>query len=164
MLTFAQHGRPLVVGVFRDASVEEMNQVADDAGLDVIQLHGSEGFEICSRLRRPCVRVMHVSPGTTAADILSQMRPGLAAAVLLDTAVKGAAGGGTGTTFDWALAQAVAKEVPLLVAGGLTPVNVHEAVRCVGAGCLGVDVSSGTETDGRKDPAKLAAFVANAKA
>ena len=71
-------------------------------------------------------------------------------------------GGGTGTTFDWEVGSEVQAKAPFILAGGLTPVNVASAVMQVKPWC--VDVSSGVETDGTKDHAKIAAFVTNAKA
>ena len=71
-------------------------------------------------------------------------------------------GGGTGTTFNWAVGCEVHAQVPFILAGGLTPLNVEEAVRQVRPWC--VDVSSGIETDGIKDHEKIRAFVSAAKA
>ena len=95
--------------------------------------------------------------GVTADDVCGQLRGGLASAVLLDSK-----GGGTGKTFDWAVGGEVQAKCPFILAGGLTPVNVESAVRQVRPWC--VDVSSGVETDGVKDHAKIRAFVAAAKA
>ena len=95
--------------------------------------------------------------GVSAADVRAQLRGGLAHAVLLDSK-----GGGTGKTFDWDVGAEVHAKVPYMLAGGLTPANVEAAVRQVAPFC--VDVSSGVETDGAKDHAKIRAFVGGAKA
>ena len=95
--------------------------------------------------------------GVGAGDVRSQLRGGLAHAVLLDSK-----GGGTGKTFDWQVGGEVQQRVPFILAGGLTPDNVGEAVRVVKPWC--VDTSSGVETDGTKDHEKIRAFVAGAKA
>lgn len=153
----AATGGPLTVGVFVDASVEEMNSVAERVGLDLIQLHGSEGWEVATQLCRPAVRVLHMDPGVSAAEASGQLRGGLAVAALLDSK-----GGGTGKTFDWAVGAEVQAVAPFVLAGGLTPDNVAAAARQVRPWC--VDVSSGVETDGAKDAAKIGAFVRNAKA
>ena len=134
-----------------------MNSVADRVGLDLIQLHGAEGWDVATQLNRPAVRVVHMVPESRAEQVTAELRAGLAAAVLLDSK-----GGGTGTTFDWAVGRTVQEQAPFILAGGLTPLNVASAVAQVGPWC--VDVSSGVETDGVKDHSKIAAFVANAKA
>ena len=82
------------------------------------------------------------------------------AIVLLDPYVEGTYGG-TGSTLDWSVAAEVARQTATMLAGGLTPANVGEAVRDVQP--WAVDVSSGVETDGSKDPAKIRAFIAAAK-
>lgn len=153
----AKSGGPLTVGIFVNASVEEMNRTAEAVGLDLIQLHGAEGWDVAKELVRPAVRVVHMEPGVSAADVQSQLRGGLVSAVLLDSK-----GGGTGKTFDWEVGGEVQARVPFILAGGLTPDNVGEAVRAVRPWC--VDVSSGVETDGVKDHAKIRAFVHGAKA
>jgi phosphoribosylanthranilate isomerase len=81
--------------------------------------------------------------------------------VLLDTAVSGQLGG-TGTRFDWGVGRRVAEAMPVMLAGGLTPENVAEAIRTVHP--WGVDVSTGVETDGVKDPDKIAAFIREVRA
>ena len=147
---------PLVVGVFVNASAEEMNMTAERVGLDLIQLHGDEGWEISRELCRPAIRVLHIDPSAEDnADV--GVRAGTAAAVLLDSK-----GGGTGKTFDWRVTAALGEDTPFLLAGGLGPDNVADAVRAARPWC--VDVSSGIETDGVKDHAKIEAFVRAAKA
>jgi len=153
----AKEGGPLTVGVFVDATVEEMNGVAERVGLDLIQLHGHEGWEICDQLVRPAVRVVHMEPSMSAEQVGDQIEGGKAAAVLLDSK-----GGGTGKTFDWQVGSSVQEQTPFVLAGGLTPDNVGTAVMQVRPWC--VDVSSGVETDGVKDHAKITAFIGNAQA
>jgi len=153
----AAAGGPLTVGVFVNATVEEMNGVAARVGLDLIQLHGAEGWDVAEQLDVPCVRVVHMVPDSSVQQVTSELRGGLAASVLLDSK-----GGGTGTTFDWAVGAEVQAKAPFILAGGLTPLNVASAIAQVKPWC--VDVSSGVETDGTKDHAKIGAFVKNAKA
>ena len=98
-----------------------------------------------------------MEPGVAAADVRSQLRGGLVSAVLLDSK-----GGGTGKTFDWDVGGEVQAKVPFILAGGLTPANVADAVRKVKP--WAVDVSSGVETDGTKDHEKIKGFVGGAKA
>jgi len=152
----ARSGGPLTVGIFVNASVDEMNGVAERVGLDIIQLHGSEGWEIATELVRPAIRVVHMEAGVSASDVCSQLRGGLASAVLLDSK-----GGGTGKTFDWQVGCEVQARVPFILAGGLTPSNIKDAVGNVLPWC--VDTSSGVETEGVKDHAKIEAFVVGAK-
>lgn len=168
--------RPLVVGVFMNQPAEEVRRIVEESGVDLAQLHGSEGFEaadpaICGV---PCFRVVHMAAGgdgvaeasaQRSAKVAAMLRAGPPAALLLDTKVKGAAGG-TGVTFDWGVAGALSKQgLPLIVAGGLNPDNVAEAVRQCRP--WAVDVSSGVEEGNgsiAKDHAKIRAFVVAAKA
>lgn len=162
--------RPLVVGVFQNQPIEDVNRVAAAVGLDVVQLHGDEGFDACTRVHKPCIRVVHVAAPATdvgvaplppsalsPAAIMEQLKPRTAAMVLLDAKV-GATAGGSGVSFDWTVAAAVrAGGFPVLLAGGLSPTNVAAAVLQTHA--AGVDVSSGVETDGVKDAAKIREYV-----
>lgn len=93
----------------------------------------------------------------TAAQVVAQIHPGPPAAVLLDSK-----GGGTGNSFDWTIGEEVQRRAPFILAGGLTPDNVGAAIAQVRPWC--VDVSSGVETDGVKDHAKIRAYIRNAKA
>merc|ERR1740139_709750 len=161
--------RPLVVGVFQNASQEDIRQAVDGAGLDLVQLHGDEGMEACAGCGVPALRVVHITAdaGGDAETRAQKIVDSLTAdptAILLDTAVKGVQGG-TGVTFDWGVATALQEKhgLPVIVAGGLKPDNVAEAVGRVRP--WGVDVSSGVETSPRvKDPEKVGAFVFGARA
>ncbi|TYZ57730.1 hypothetical protein PybrP1_000714 [[Pythium] brassicae (nom. inval.)] len=156
---------PLVVGVFMNKTAAAMNAVANDVGLDIVQLHGDEGFEICREIQFPTIRVFHL-PDTVNTDgvdpeaILQHVQGGFANFLLLDTSVKGQQGG-TGVTFDWRIAAIFNQaRLPCLMAGGLTPENVSKAIAV--ARPLGVDVSSGVEVKGApgvKDLAKVARFL-----
>ncbi|CAI5710944.1 unnamed protein product [Hyaloperonospora brassicae] len=157
---------PLVVGVFANKTAAEMNAAAEDIGLDLVQLHGDEGFEICKSIKQPTIRALHLpdtalSDGVDAEVILQQVqKPGLANYLLLDTTVKGQQGG-TGVAFDWKIAAIfTGARIPCLMAGGLTPQNVVKALS-VGHP-VAVDVSSGVEVKGSpgvKDVDKMAAFL-----
>ena len=140
--------------------METVNAVADECGLDLVQLSGREPWQDCLLIARQVIKVVHVEPGAAAADVLRRIEAGTAIACLLDTASEGAYGG-SGRTMDWALAREVASRLPVVLAGGLTPENVAEAVRTVRP--WGVDVSSGVETGGVKDAEKIRAFVQAAK-
>ena len=138
------------VGVFVNPPVELVERVADRVGLDLVQLHGDEPPEVCARLRHRVVKAFRVQ----GPEVLRQIRAYRVSAVLLDAHVPGRYGG-TGWCFDWSLARQVDR--PVILSGGLTPENVAEAIRQ--ARPYAVDVSSGVETDGEKDPRKIAAFV-----
>jgi phosphoribosylanthranilate isomerase len=120
-------------------------------------LHGDEPPELVGALLPRAYKAIGVKDGSVVE--LARRYPG--ERLLLDASVPGMPGG-TGRTFDWSIAAEVAKERKLTLAGGLTPENVAEAVRTVRP--FRVDVASGVEsTPGRKDPAKIAAFVEAAK-
>ena len=148
--------RPLTVGVFADQSFEEINEIVEEAGIDLVQLSGDESWEDCLMIARQTIQVVHVSPLDSPSDPMALVEPGFAVALMLDAA-HGPYRGGTGHTFDWEVARLVAGRMPMLLAGGLSPENVADAVRAVRP--WAVDVSSGTETDGRKDYDRVRAFV-----
>jgi phosphoribosylanthranilate isomerase len=152
--------RPLIVGVFAGQAAAEVNDIADAAGLDLVQLSGGEDRDFVAKIERPVLWTVHVGGGMSAFDVFDSAAPGVAAGLLLDT--KSAAGrGGTGETFDWSVAVEVAERWPVMLAGGLTPENVEEAVAQTKP--WAVDVSSGVETDGKKDLEKIRAFIRAAK-
>jgi phosphoribosylanthranilate isomerase len=153
------HKRPLLVGVFADAEPETINSIAESCGLDLVQFSGHEAWGMCLEIGRPVIKAIRVSASASARSILGTMRPGTASLCLLDSDVKGILGG-SGQTFDWKVARGVAARRPIILAGGLTPENVGEAVRV--AKPWAVDVSSGVETEGMKDVAKIRAFIAAA--
>ena len=145
------------VGVFVDPSHDEAVAAAAVSGVQVLQLHGDEPPEACRAFQLPVVKGLRVGGPEALAEL--DRYAGLAG-ILLDAASPGY--GGSGLTFDWAIARAAAARVPLLLAGGLTPDNVGEAVRAVRP--WAVDVASGVESSpGVKDPVKLAAFIRAAK-
>ena len=149
--------RPLTVGVFAGNDPDEINEIVDECGIDLIQLSGGEPWGACLLANRQVVKALHVRGDDTAASALRRIETGSAMAVMLDKA-DDAAFGGTGQALDWRVAGEIAAAMPVWLAGGLTPENVAEAVRAVRPWC--VDVSSGVETDGVKDAAKVRAFVA----
>ncbi len=153
---------PHVVGVFAGQPAAEVNHIADFCGLDRVQLAGGEPWSFYLDITRPINKTIHVGPETDIDGVLAEIAAGQTVMagrdliVLLDTKV-GAASGGTGRRFDWAIARAVARRYPVLVAGGLDPQNVVKLVEEVRP--WGVDVSSGVETNDRKDPARIKAFI-----
>lgn len=153
--------RPLIVGVFADQTAEEVNRTAEAAGIDLVQLSGGESDDdALPFVRWPVIRALHVGDDTPPEGLLERALATRAAAVLLDTADPQHRGG-TGRPFAWERAVPLARTIPVLLAGGLTPETVRAAVAAVGP--WGVDVSSGVEREGRKDPERVAAFVSAAK-
>ncbi|MHB1413995.1 MAG: phosphoribosylanthranilate isomerase [Chloroflexota bacterium] len=145
---------PKVVGVFVNEPAARVAEVAADCGLDWVQLNGDEDAAYVRRLGLPAIVARPVTRALDAAAVAAFLAVG--ALVLLD-AYSPAQRGGSGSLCDWEMAAALATRFPVLLAGGLTPDNVAGAIAAVRP--AGVDVSSGVEADGRKDPAKIAAFV-----
>jgi phosphoribosylanthranilate isomerase len=145
------------VGLFVDQDISVVNETADMCGLDLIQLHGDESPEYCESVRRRVIKAFRVKD-ISILDSLVRFR---VAGCLLD-AWSPAAPGGTGQTFNWGIAaEAVKRGHRIVLAGGLTPDNVAEAVRRVNP--CAVDVSSGVESSpGRKDADKIRKFIIQA--
>jgi phosphoribosylanthranilate isomerase len=149
---------PLVtaVGVFVDPSRDEVLRAADASGVVMAQLHGDESPELCLSLPVPVLKAIHVADAGTLVQLASYDVRGF----LLDT--PGPGYGGSGRTFDWSLVAEVAREMPIVLAGGLTPENVGEAVRAVHP--WAVDVASGVESaPGLKDEDRMRRFIDAAK-
>lgn len=148
-----KHTQLETVGLFVNKDASYINEVAEQVGLDVVQLHGNESPEFCQRIQRPVLKALHVhekiDPGQFLAYRATTWR------LLLDTPTPG--WGGSGATHDWNLAHEIAKEQRIILAGGLRPENVAEAIAIVQP--WGVDVSSGIEIDKIKDDAKICAFI-----
>ena len=154
----------LTVGVFVDETPARMLEIAALTGIGAIQLHGNEPPEALSQLgayrKIKAIKVGdHLDPERLKAELESYRA---AEVILLDRAVAGMTGG-TGQKFDWSLAIAAKKYATILLAGGLTPANVAEAIRQVQP--WGVDVASGVETaPGVKDATLIREFIRNARA
>jgi phosphoribosylanthranilate isomerase len=144
------------VGVFVDAAREELVRASEEAELDLLQLHGSEPPEALADLPRRVLKAVRV--GRDFVPQAALRYEGRASGILLDTDRAGLAGG-TGEVFDWSLVREVRRKASFVVlAGGLRPENVKAAIEAVRPD--GVDVSSGVEElPGRKDPARVRAFV-----
>jgi phosphoribosylanthranilate isomerase len=156
-ITAALRGKVLLVGVFVDASEVEIARLRDGLSLGCVQLHGEEPPELLTRFLPHAYKAVRVR----GADVAAEVARFAGEHVLLDAYVKGMPGG-TGATFDWTLAEKIARQRKLTLAGGLTPENVAEAVRAVAPYC--VDTASGVESaPGVKDPARVRAFIAAAK-
>lgn len=138
------------VGVFVNECPQETAKLLKNGIIDMVQLHGGEAEDDIARLRRltdrPIIKAFRIE---TAYDIKAANQS-TADYILLDS------GAGTGTVFDWSLVNSIGR--PYFLAGGLDADNVADAVKALRP--FAVDVSSGIETDGLKDKAKMAAFIA----
>ena len=165
------------VGVFYSRDAKEITSIVREAGLNAVQMHGGLDVELAGRLRDllgdgvELIHTLHWTVGSDSGtalgeDLLKIASSGATKRVLIDSRV-GQTGGGTGVVFDWAAARDVLAEnaggLKVIVAGGLRPENVGEAICELTP--WGVDVVSGVEaTAGRKDPERLASFLRIAKA
>lgn len=141
------------VGVFVNEPAERVHAIADECGLDYVQLHGTESSAYCREMRRPVIKALRLTDLGGPAGVTRYA----GARLLLDSQVPGA-WGGTGVRFDWAAARPYASEA--LIAGGLTPANVCDVLDQLQP--WGLDVSSGVERDGWKDPALIQEFLERA--
>lgn len=140
------------VGVFVNETVEQMVNIAEYVGLDYLQLHGDEGEAVSKQLPRPVIKAFSVKDKSIK-NIMNYP---------CDYYLIDSPGGGTGKSFDWKLLDKFNLDASkLILAGGLNPDNVQEAIRVVKP--AGVDVSSGVETNGAKDIKKIKQFIHAAK-
>ncbi len=154
--------RPALVGVFVNLAALEVNHIADYCRLDWVQLSGDESWQYCQEIKQPIIKAVHVSASSTAEEILAEIEVGYQLPLpkelvcLLDSQASGTYGG-TGEAFDWQLAEEVSARFPVIIAGGLTPVNVGQLVMKTKP--WGVDVSTGIESNAQKDVSKIKAFI-----
>lgn len=139
------------IGVFVNQSVDEINETIGAVGLFGVQLHGDEPLDVIPHIKRPVVRAMTLESAARIDDVPAHVT------VLLD-AHDPLRRGGTGVAVDWEQARQLARRRPIVLAGGLTPENVGQAIAMVQP--YAVDVSSGVEHEpGVKDHARMTAFV-----
>ena len=157
---------PPVVGVFVDQPPAEVNKTAETVGLDMVQLHGTETPEYWEQIERPLVIARRISASLTPEQVedelgvVTEFTQRTGSLSLIEPHVEGEPGG-AGVSLDFALAERLARRHSFILAGGLGPENVGEAIRAVRP--WGVDVSTGVETDRVKDPAKVGRFVYEAR-
>jgi phosphoribosylanthranilate isomerase len=162
------------VGVFVEEDAERIRQIVLETGLTAVQLHGSRALESVWNDVRPAIESVGTSklipaiPGDSLKDrgVLINERAQESIFALLFDAQSNGTFGGTGTTFDWpgtrGMVQVISLRIPVIVAGGLTSLNVEKAIRLLQP--FGVDVSSGVEAQpGKKDPEKIRAFVGSVR-
>ena len=143
------------VGLFVDSEIDEIEDIVNHCKLDAVQLHGNESPEMCSQisLQTKVIKSFHVKKELQV--LRNEIANYRVAAYLLDTFIKGKAGG-TGQTFDWRIAEGLSQRI--ILAGGLTPDNIGTAIAQLQP--YGVDVSSGVEkSPGKKDTNKIHSFV-----
>lgn len=142
------------VGLFVNADPEEIAAVVGDVALDTVQYHGAESPAECAKLNQPYIKAVRMAPGV---DLTQQAKAYAgASALLIDTFEPGLMGG-TGDIFDWALVPATLSK-PIILAGGLKPLNVARAIKTVRP--YGIDVSTGIEREkGIKDSEKMNQFM-----
>lgn len=150
-------GEVLKIGVFVNETKATIEEIAKVSGINVIQLHGDETPEFCSSFSLPVIKALSVG----SPDDLSQLDEFSCEYILLDSP-KGKYRGGNGISFDWSiLNKNPMQDKKMILAGGLNPENVGEGIKA--ANPYMVDVSSGVETEGKKDPEKIKRFIDNAK-
>ena len=145
------------VGLFVNESIETINNIADLCGLDVIQLHGDETPQFCNSINRRVIKALRIKDISS----LEPLESFNVAGMLLD-AWSPSEQGGTGRTFNWDIAEIASQKKQIILAGGLSPDNVTEAIRKVRP--YAVDVSSGVESSpGVKNHMLLRDFIRKAK-
>jgi phosphoribosylanthranilate isomerase len=151
-----------VVGVFVNVHAGTVNRIAEMCGLDRVQLSGDEPWEYCRDIDRPMIKAVRISRNNPAGQVIKDIKYGMKILsgheinIHLDTSVPERYGG-TGLKFDWDLAVPIARKFPVIIAGGLNPDNVAEAIKIISP--WGVDVSTGVETRGIKDLRKIKKFI-----
>ena len=157
-----QASGPQWVGVFANQPLEEVNRLLAHCDMDMAQLSGQESMDYCAQVSRPVFKVVHVRSDAPQDDVLENMQHTLnsyrdgGCMLMLDTYKEGVLGG-TGQAFNWDVGRELALSHSFLLAGGLSAENVTEAMRRVRP--WGLDISSGVETNGRKDEAKIVRFI-----
>jgi phosphoribosylanthranilate isomerase len=150
------------VGIFVNTPPKEIASLLDSCGLDLAQLSGDEPAEDLQSLGERAFKALHPGKTRDFLEVFQVYRSRKNPPVCLVDAYRAGAYGGTGQTANWELARSLAREQPILLAGGLTPANVGKAIAQVRP--WGVDVASGVETSpGRKDLQKIRAFIQAAR-
>lgn len=145
------------VGVFVNESIETVNSIVKETGINMVQLHGEEGPSYCEAIEADIIKVIRVKDQKD----IENLNEYNVKAFLLDTFKEGVQGG-TGETFDWKIAHKARKYGNIILSGGLTSENIEDAIRATNP--YAVDVSSGVElAAGKKDKEKIIAFIKKVK-
>ncbi len=137
---------PECVGIFVNQPLDDVNMIARQTGVDLVQLHGSESPEYCALVEKPVIKAIHISDETTPGS-LSEVIKSYHSKVdylLFDTKIEGK-WGGTGQSFDWEILQNLSGDIPFFLSGGLNTENIQAACRAVHP--YAVDISSGLESE-----------------
>ena len=159
-------GGPKLVGLFADQTVEDVNYIINHCGLDKAQLCGDEPMEYWGEIRKPIIKQIKVDDRGERKEVIERLSIQVEEVVskghlcVLDKYKEGTHGG-TGSTFDWAIGAEIANRFPIIMAGGLNPRNISEAIATVKP--WGVDVSSGVEENWIKDASKIRDFAKQVK-
>ncbi|HBY56497.1 MAG TPA: N-(5'-phosphoribosyl)anthranilate isomerase [Candidatus Atribacteria bacterium] len=145
----------LRVGVFVDAPISLVNEIAEYCSLSVLQLHGSESVDYCRQLEKPVLKAIRIGEKGNF-YLTPEPYKGIVWAFLADT-YQPRKSGGTGLSFPWKKVDNIRRYGQVILAGGLNPYNVYQALNI--ARPDGVDISSGVETNGQKDPEKIIKFI-----
>ena len=148
---------PDLVGVFVNKDVNYINDSVEQAGLNYVQLHGTESPDFCQKISRPVIKALSLKKQSDLSQLTNYQS--VTWRLLIDTPTPD--WGGSGCTGDWELASLAAQRSKILLAGGLTPENVVEAIQHVHP--WGLDVSSGVETNKKKDLQKIRGFLAQVR-
>ena len=156
------------VGLFVNEQIDQINQIINECELDYVQLCGNETPTQWKSLNTNVIKQLKIPPSiaeelTIDEEMIirdAEMIYSSGAKILIDADVQGKHGG-TGVLSDWDLASKISAKYPVILAGGLTPRNVSNAIQVVNP--WGVDVSSGVESNSQKDPEKIAQFIKNSK-
>jgi len=155
LLTMAK--RPKLSGVFVNEPAYEVNRIAEYCHLDRVQLSGDENEDYCRQIRQPLIRATRINQNSVAEEIQSRIAAANPRTIHLLDHLSAKVFGGSGERFDWKILSDLNPALQLMAAGGLTPENVEELILSYNP--WGVDVSSGVDTHGRKDPSKILAFI-----
>ncbi|MFP8488281.1 phosphoribosylanthranilate isomerase [Gracilimonas sp. Q87] len=150
---------PEKVGVFVNQTLDNVNSIAKQTGLDYVQLHGDESPEYCGLIEKPVIKAIHIEEDSVDYLLKHQIEQYAEVAdyLLFDTKIDGL-WGGTGKSFDWSLISDLELDIPYFLSGGLKTGNIKEAIKSVQP--FAVDISSSIEQKpGLKDFAKIEAFM-----
>lgn len=145
--------------MFVNQPLDDVNRIAKESGLDLVQLHGDETLEYCQLIEKPIIKVIHITPEYDIEELKAKvlLYADVAQFLLFDSKI-GDQWGGTGQTFDWNVLKEITGDVPFFLSGGLNPENIKEAIETVHP--YAVDVSSGVEEKpGLKDFEKIEALM-----
>lgn len=150
---------PECVGVFVNQPLDDVNMIARQTGVDLVQLHGNESADYCNLIEKPIIKVIHISEDSTAVGLKDEIDSYRSSVdyLLFDTKIDGR-WGGTGQSFDWNILNEISGSVPFFLSGGLNADNIRQACQTVHP--YAVDLSSGLEREpGVKSFDKIEAFM-----